>query len=89
MRNKWIEIVSIDEPINREGDGYLCLADILPSDENIEHTIELRDLLSRLPAEIVQLGQKRVDGYPLTATERKRLERFRRLHRNGGDGNKF
>jgi len=55
---------------------------------NVEYIVELRDLIDRLPIEIICLGQKRVDGDPLTSAERKRLERFRRSHRNGGDENK-
>lgn len=55
---------------------------------NVEYMAELHDLIGRLPSEIIRLGQKRLDGDPLTCAERKRLERFRKFHRNGGNGNK-
>jgi hypothetical protein len=55
---------------------------------NVEYMAELRDLIGRLPSEIIRLGQKRVDRVPLTSAERKQLERFRRSRRNGGNGNK-
>jgi len=74
--------VSLDELIEVGGDN-------LPDkrvEYNVEYISELRDMIDRLPTEIVRIGQKRVDGYPLTSAERKRLERFRRLHRNGGNG---
>ena len=75
-------VVSIDELVEDGGDG--------PPDKkvecNIEYIIELRDIIDRLPSEIVCLGQKKVDGYPWTPAERKRIERFRRLNRNGGNG---
>jgi len=50
---------------------------------SMEKKAELRDIISRLPEEIVRIGIKRVEGYPLTPTERKRLERYRKHYRNG------
>ena len=75
-------VVSIDELV--EVGGYD------PPDKkvecNIEYIIELRDIIDRLPSEIVRLGHKKVNGYSWTPAERKRIERFRKLNRNGGNG---
>ena len=80
-------VVSLDELVEVGGDGHD------PPDKrveyDVEYIIELRDIIDRLPSDIVRLGQKKVDGYPLTTAERKQLERFRKNHRNGGDENKF
>jgi hypothetical protein len=77
-------VVSLDELI--EIGGYD------PPDErmeyNFEYRVELRDIIDRLPNEIIRLGQKRIDGDPLTSAERKRLERFRKIHRDNGYENK-
>lgn len=77
-------LVSLDTLI--EAGGYD------PPDKRMEYDfkyrVELRDIIDGLPSEIIRLGQKRLDGDPLTCAERKRLERFRKFHRNGGNGNK-
>ena len=54
---------------------------------SIEKEVELRDYLSRLPKEIINIGLKRMNGYALTPTERKKLERFRKLYQNNESEN--
>jgi hypothetical protein len=73
-QNVWIaKLSSIDslEKLKEEKKDY-------PGNDDVLKSIELRDLIARLPPEIVRIGQKKVDGYPLTDVERKRLERFRK-----------
>ena len=75
-------LVSLNEPILQAEEGSLCLADILASNDNLEERIIQRDFISRLPRQIVHIGEKRAAGFALTAVERKRLQRFRDEHRS-------
>ena len=49
-----------------------------PLEEFVCNVIWATEVLNQIPVEVVKVGEKRVSGFPLTATERQRLSRWRR-----------
>ncbi len=78
-------VISLEELMEEGGDKFLDSR----TEYNIEYLTELRDIVDKIPKKIVHLGQKKVDGYPLTSAERKQLQRFREQYRNGKNKDKY
>ena len=73
-----LDVVVGDE----EGEGTPLVETLvhesIPLEEFVCNRVWAREVLAQIPGQVVQIGKKRVVGYPLTAAERQRLSRWRR-----------
>ena len=83
-RRRQHESLDVEVAADDEGDG-IPLVETLPDgsrllDEFVCSFVWATEMLSQIPAQVIEIGEKRLMGSTLTAAERQRLSRWRRNH---------
>jgi hypothetical protein len=76
--------LDIEVAADDDGDG-ITLVETLPDDsrpvgEFVCSFVWAKEMLSQIPAQVLEVGEKRLMGSTLTAAERQRLSRWRRSY---------